>query len=347
MQNVKPLEGLRVAEMASYLSGPYATLMLADMGATVTKIEPPEGDPYRKFGARNNGVGVIWQIVNRDKTLDTIDLKQPEGLARFLDVVRASDVLVLNQRRKALERMGLTADVLREANPDLLVAYVTGYGNDGPMTERPAYDAILQGMTGSVHYQMPGQQVQASPYFLVDKVTAAYVAQAIVAALYGKKNGSRILELDLSMLHIATYFNFPDLMYQTAHVGQEKSWRAPQSVIFATRDGHLILSPVTGRQLSATLDALGLSEHKDAFKAMADKDAMLSGFFKLVRARLLEGNSNDWLKRLEEHDVPCGPVLTAEALLENEQIRANEVIEERDTAWGRMRRVTYPARFWS
>lgn len=345
MGDIKPLKGIRIAEMSSYLSGPYATAMLADMGALITKIEPPGGDPYRKFGLRHEGVGIIWQIVNAAKELRTIDLKSGEGLAQFLEIIKQNDVLVLNQRRSALERVGLTVDAIRQANPNVLIVYITGYGDQGPMSEQPAFDAILQGLTGSIYYQMPGQDTEASPYFLVDKITAVYVAQAIIAALYANSTGQTVREINLSMLHIATYFNFPDLMYQVAPIGYEKKWCAPQSVVFATADGHIVLSPVSGKQLSATLDSLGLSDHKSRLKDISDTNAMLAEFFRLVRDRLLTDSSQSWLTRLIENDVPCGPVLNAEQLMQHEQVKANGMIEIQESAWGELRKVAYPARF--
>ena len=146
-----PLAGLKVLELGQYIAGPFATRLLADLGAEVIKVEPPEGDPIRGWGSRHNGHPVWFSIHGRNKLSVTLDLKSAAGRARMLKLAARADALVENYRPGYLERIGLGPAALHEANPRLVIARVSGYGQDGPYRDKPAFGAIGEAMGGLRH----------------------------------------------------------------------------------------------------------------------------------------------------------------------------------------------------
>ncbi|MCU0985257.1 MAG: CoA transferase, partial [Acetobacteraceae bacterium] len=143
-----PLAGLRVVELGHYIAGPFCTRVLADLGAEVVKLEPPGGDPFRGWGAAIDGNSVWWSIHGRNKLCAEVDLKRAEGREAVMRLARRADVLVENLRPGALEKLGLGPDVLQAENPRLVVARISGYGQDGPYRDKPAFGAIGEAMGG-------------------------------------------------------------------------------------------------------------------------------------------------------------------------------------------------------
>jgi crotonobetainyl-CoA:carnitine CoA-transferase CaiB-like acyl-CoA transferase len=147
---MRPLDGVKVVEAASYVTGPFAALALADLGATVVKVEPPRGDPMRRFGIRHQGVGLGFAAVNRNKTSVTLDLKTEAGLDGLHELLGTADVFITNWRPAVAARLGLTPDAVRERHPQLVWIRLSGYGQDGPLADFPAFDGIVQARSGIV-----------------------------------------------------------------------------------------------------------------------------------------------------------------------------------------------------
>lgn len=185
-----PLAGLRVVELGHYIAGPFASRMLADLGAEVIKVEPPEGDPHRGWGARLNGHALWFSIHGRNKLSVTADLKSEEGRNRVLALCDRADALVENFRPGYLERIGLGPDVLRARNPRLVIARVSGYGQDGPYRDKPAFGAIGEAMGGLRHLTAdPGQTDLPPPrcgVSISDDLAGLYAALAVVSACWGR-----------------------------------------------------------------------------------------------------------------------------------------------------------------
>jgi formyl-CoA transferase len=200
-----PLAGLKVLELGHYIAGPFATRLLADMGAEVIKVEPPEGDPIRGWGSRHNGHAVWFSIHGRNKLSVTLDLKSAEGRARILALAARADALVENFRPGYLERIGLGPEVLHAANPRLVIARVSGYGQDGPYRDKPAFGAIGEAMGGLRHLTAtPGVTDHAPPrcgVSISDDLAGMYAAMAVVSACWGIKGDpagrGRIIDVDL------------------------------------------------------------------------------------------------------------------------------------------------------
>jgi formyl-CoA transferase len=199
-----PLTGLRIVELGHYIAAPFATRLLADLGAEVIKVEPPDGDPVRGWGSKVEGHAVWFSVHGRNKLSVTLDLKTAEGRSRALALARRADALVENFRPGYLERIGLGPEVLHAANPDLIIARISGYGQDGPYRDRPAFGAIGEAMGGLRHLTAnPGQSELPPPrcgISISDDLAGMYAAMALVSACWGRDRGNhrgRTIDVDL------------------------------------------------------------------------------------------------------------------------------------------------------
>src|SRR5262245_10327320 len=147
-----PLHGIRVVELASFMAVPFGTMMLSDLGAEVVKVEPPKGDPFRRFGKNDRGVSPVFVSSNRGKRSIVLDLKEASGCDGFRELLQTADILVSSFRPTVLTRLGLDDALLAAANPRLIRLYLTGYG-DGPLSDAPAFDVIIQARTGYTEMQ--------------------------------------------------------------------------------------------------------------------------------------------------------------------------------------------------
>ena len=199
-----PLAGLKVVELGHYIAAPFCTRLLADLGAEVIKVEPPEGDPFRSWGAQKDGHSVWFSVHGRNKLSVTLDLKSAEGQRRVQALCKRADAVVENFRPGYLERIGLGPAVLHAENPGLIIARISGYGQDGPYRDKPAFGAIGEAMGGLRHLTAnPGQTEHPPPrcgVSISDDLAGMYAALALVAACWGREKGNhqgRILDLDL------------------------------------------------------------------------------------------------------------------------------------------------------
>lgn len=200
-----PLNGLRIIELGHYIAAPFATRLLADLGAEIIKVEPPEGDPVRGWGSNVDGHAVWFSVHGRNKLSVTLDLKSAEGREKILALAARSDALVENFRPGYLERIGLGPDVLHQANPQLVIARISGYGQDGPYRDKPAFGAIGEAMGGLRHLTAhPGQTDLPPPrcgVSISDDLAGMYGALGLVSACWGIKGNpaakGRIIDVDL------------------------------------------------------------------------------------------------------------------------------------------------------
>jgi crotonobetainyl-CoA:carnitine CoA-transferase CaiB-like acyl-CoA transferase len=336
-----------VVEVANYMSGPFAGQVLADMGADVLKVEPPRGDPYRRFGPVDDQGGVMFRTVNRGKACTALDLKSDEGVAelhRFLDT---ADVLLTNWRPRVAPALGLDDESVKLRWPQLVWIRVSGYGQDGPSADDPAFDSVIQALSGLALTIDPSEPTLL-PMYLVDKVTAYTVAQAALAGLVQRIGTQRGTIVDVSMLDSISYFNFPDVYagYQSGAAEPdgrvERHLRANRPL--PTSDGAIVISPVSGKQLKAALVAAGLPENVEVIRAIVDPTDMASAFYEQVAGALRSGSTEHWLKKMAEADVPAAPVLTVGEHLTDPQAVHNQIYAEPDGS-RHMREPRYPALF--
>lgn len=208
-----PLDGIRIIDLSAVVSGPMASMVLADQGADVIKVEPPGwGDGIRFLGASNNGVGAMFSMINRNKRSIAVNWKHPDGVAIIHQLVATADVLLQNYRPGKLDRASLGFDDLHAINPNLIYASINGVGETGPHAGQKVYDYVIQGLSGATDTRMTGERAMFRT-IVYDKVTALTAAQGITAALLARERGAGGQHVRLSMLDAGLQFNWPDLMW--------------------------------------------------------------------------------------------------------------------------------------
>jgi crotonobetainyl-CoA:carnitine CoA-transferase CaiB-like acyl-CoA transferase len=346
---MRPLEGVRVVEAGSYVLAPFASLQLADLGADVIKIEPPNGgDPFRRFGQRHNGTGLIFANCNRNKRSEFLDLKSDVGAARFRELLASADVLISNWRPAVAERLGFSSDMVRATFPRLIWVRVSGFGQSGPLSDLPAFDSILQARSGYAA-RAEGPPVLANGY-LADKIAGTLAAEAALAALFKRERASTAGAIvDVSMLDAMAYFDSPDLL--AGDVIEDHQYPAVLRHLSATRpvktlDGWMVVSPVSGRQLAATVRATGHGEWVEELRSIEDAATMTKALFSRLDTVLPTKTTIEWERVFAEVDVPASAVLDVAGHLADPQVVHNEMYHvSDDPTLGRIRRARHAALF--
>jgi formyl-CoA transferase len=342
---VKPLEGVVVVETAGYLSGPYAGMILADLGAEVIKVEPPSGDSFRRFG--NEQFSPQFATCNRGKRSVVADLKSEEGVATVLDLVDGADIFLANWRPDVAARLGLGDDALAARNPRLIRLWITGWGTDGPIASVPAFDAVVQARSALVDASSRDGVLEMVPGYPIDKSTAMFGVQSVLAALYQRERTGTGERVDLAMLDVTAYFQFPDLMTSRVFVDDEPadahSWSATNMRTLPASDGAFVIAPVSGRQLKGACKAVGHPEWTD--EVFANSGRAMNTILRLFPDVTVAETRATWVDRFAAEDVPVGMCLTIDEHLVDPQVLHNDIyaVEE----WpgvGPVRTVRYPAR---
>jgi crotonobetainyl-CoA:carnitine CoA-transferase CaiB-like acyl-CoA transferase len=348
-----PLEGIRVVDVSAILAGPLATMMLADQGADVIKIEPPGiGDLMRLSPFRRGGMGAFFASGNRGKRSAAIDLRMPKGREILLELVKRADVFVQNFRPGACERLGIGEADLRKVRPDLIYVSVSGFGETGPYSDRRVYDPILQGLTGHVAIQKnPDVPIpDLIRHVVVDKASAYTVAQAITAALFARERGAGGQHVRVAMIDVALAFLWPDGMMAHTLVGPDVQ---PGPTLYElyrlteTADGHLIYFAASDSEMHGVFRALNRSELCDdprfqVFERAKNAEALGQILYDEFR----KWPTREILERMIAEDVPVGPVNTLEEVMQDPQVLHNEsVFELEHPTVGRIRQAKPAARF--
>ncbi|SFI55293.1 CaiB/BaiF CoA transferase family protein [Jannaschia pohangensis] len=331
-----PLAGITILDLTNVLAGPFACHQLAHLGATVTKVEMPEGgDLARQLGQDEalsaRGMGISFLAPNAGKRSLTLNLKTAEGRAVLLRLVRKADVLVENFRPGVMDRLGVGADVLRAANPALIYCAISGFGQSGPLADRPAYDQIVQGMSGAM--AITGDAAcapQRAGWPVSDTVGGLTAAMAISAALNQRPRGCVI---DVSMLDslLATMgwavSNWLVGGVRPVPAGNENLTSAP-SAAYACADGPLNIAANKQDQWEALARHLGLATLIDdpRFVTRADRKANRSALNAALGAVLATRPAETWETELNAIGVPAGRILSVEAALDHPQVKGRDQI---------------------
>lgn len=345
------LDGIRILDLTAMITGPMATMILADQGAEVVKIEPPGiGDVMRYLGSNSRGISAMYASCNRNKQSVVVNLASDEGKAIIRELASEADVFIQNFRPGVIERLGLGADVLRANHPELVYASLNAFGEAGPYANRPAFDHILQGMTGAAYVQRADEPEYMRQAW-VDKATAVNAAQAITAALLARERGAGGQHLRISMLDVGLAFLWPDGHSDTMLMEDDAVRLPPIANTYRpapTSDGAVTIAAVTEDQRTNLLIAMeqpellvdprfstpeAFLENLDAFREAANKVGS-----KLTSAEVIE--------RLHEADVPCGPILRPEEVCDFPQVVASgAIVDSEHPVMGRIRQPRPPARF--
>ncbi len=348
----RPLRGIRVVDVTAMITGPFATMMLADQGAEVIKIEPPGfGDFIRYVGSNRGGVSSMFASCNRGKRSIVLDLGKDEGRDVARELAADADVFIQNFRPGVIDRLGLGEPELRRGNPGLVYASLCAFGEAGPFADKPAYDHILQGMIGAAYIQS-----EDTPQYMrqawVDKTTALTAAQAITAALFERERGGSGQHVKLSMLDAGLAFLWPDGHPNTMLLEEEGTQRLPgiasTYVPVETKDGFATVAAVTGQQTEMLLIATDRADllADPRFATPEARLTHLSEFREALGEVGLEFTAAELVERLQAADVPVGPILRPEEIPAFEQTAANETfVESEHPQLGRIREPRPAARF--
>ncbi|HEY4173752.1 MAG TPA: CoA transferase [Rhodopila sp.] len=346
-----PLEGIRVIDLTTVVSGPVSTAILADQGADVIKIEPPTGDIARRT-AGDGQFTAMFIACNRGKRSVSLDLKQPAALEALRRLIATADVLVQNFRPGTMERLGLAEPTMRAANPGLVYVSISGVGDTGPYVKKRVYDPIIQSLSGFADVQ--ADQETGRPKMIrtivADKTTAVYAAQAICAALVARGRTGQGQHIRLSMLDTMVGFLWPEAMSQYAVVGRENAPQpAPRpDLIFQTQDGYITVGSLSDSEWRGLCQVINHPEWIDdpRFRTPGARSMNAAERLRLVGEILATGHIQDWLDRLDAAEVPCAPVLRRADVMHNVQVINNALIEEIDQpTLGRVRQARPAARF--
>ncbi|MGE0416297.1 MAG: CaiB/BaiF CoA transferase family protein [Acetobacteraceae bacterium] len=349
-----PLHGYRIVDLTSMISGPLATMILADQGADVIKVENPDGgDHTRAANNRRAGFSASFLNNNRNKRSLALDLKQPAAHAALLRLVATADVFVQNFRPGVAERMGLGEDALRAIKPDLIYVSISGFGETGPYAGKPVYDPLVQAMSGLATIQAGSDQERPRLVRTIvpDKMTAITASQAMTAALLARERTGKGQHVHLSMLEAVIAFLWASDMGSQTFVGNEFPQQEAASfidLIYATATGHISAAVQTNKEWQALTRALEKPEWLEdpRFLTPALRQQNINERLSLTQEVLLTRSAEEWLERLAREGVPCAPVLTRSAMIQDPQVRATGIVVESDheTA-GTLRQARPAARF--
>ncbi|MEH2512760.1 crotonobetainyl-CoA:carnitine CoA-transferase CaiB-like acyl-CoA transferase [Nitrobacteraceae bacterium AZCC 1564] len=351
-----PLKGVRVLDLTGVVSGPFATMFLADQGADVLKIEPIGGDITRRSRAPIDKAGefsALFISSNRGKRSLSVDMKTDAGREVLTKLVAQSDVLVQNFRPGTMERLGLGAEELRKKHPRLIYVSISGVGDSGPYVKKRVYDPIVQGLSGFADIQ--SQPITNRPQMIrtivADKTTAVFTAQAVAAALYAREKTGQGDHIQVAMLDTMISYLWPEGMMQYTVVGAEETTMDPNDrpdLVFKTLDGYITAGTISDSEWQGFCKATG-----DPELAKDERFATPGGRFIYAKARINKmqeyiglRTTAEWLERLDANDVPCAPILRRGEIIHNEQVIARGLIQEFDQpSVGRVRQPKPAARF--
>ena len=331
----RPLDGVRVIDLSRVMSGPFCTAMLADLGAEVIKIEMPGvGEDSRHLGPFQDGESAYFMLLNRGKKSMTLNLKSDRGRAILHELVAQSDVLIENFRPGVAARLGIDYDSLKLANPRLVYASISGFGQDGPLAGRPAYDLVVQAMSGLMDVTgARGGPPTAIGESFADVCAGMFAAWGISTALFDRERTGRGRHLDIAMLDSMVS------MMLTVFGLQPYSDRAPKRVgsrhpvtypvdVFEAKDGHVVMVVISDRAFRAFGKAIGRPDLADdpRFLTNADRNANEDALKAIIEDWMAARNSGDIVAAMDEAGIPAAPVLSVADVADSEHIAHRDMI---------------------
>lgn len=334
---MKPLEGLLVVDFSQFLSGPSASLRLADLGARVIKIERPgKGDLCRQLYISNlclDGDSTLFHSINRNKQSFAADLKNPEHMTQLRKLLMRADVMLQNFRPGVMEKVGLGYEAVREINPRLVYGEVTGYGTDGPWRDKPGQDLLVQSLSGLPYLNGDADQPPV-PFGLAvaDMMAGAHLVQGVLAALLRRSVTGKGAHIEVSLLEsildlqfevLTTYLNDGGKAPVRSSVNNAHAYLGAPYGIYSTADGYLALAMGSIVALGQLLDCPALATYTDPAQLFDQRDEIKS----ILVHHLKTHTTAHWLSILEPADIWCADVLTWDRLFDHEAFRALDMVQ--------------------
>jgi crotonobetainyl-CoA:carnitine CoA-transferase CaiB-like acyl-CoA transferase len=345
----RPLTGVRVLDLTQFLSGPYATQILADLGAEIIKLEPPQGDPIRAVPPHFIGEDSAYYVcINRNKRCVAVDMKLEAGRALVKRLALASDIVMENFRPGVLDRLGLSADELRGEKPSLIWCSISGFGQDGPYRNKPAYDMIVQALSGgmSLTGETGGAPVRAG-IPIGDIAAGLYASVAVLAALNRRHQNGKGETIDISMLDCqAALLSYQAAYYLHSGVVPGRQGRGHESIptyrSFEAKDGiHIVITANTERMWQGLARALGHEQWlaDPRFTTNVERLANKQALWPLLEEAFRTRNADEWIPILEREEIPVGVVNTLDRVMKDPQILHRNMVLDLESDDGRHARV--------
>ena len=349
------LTGIRVVDLTSVIMGPFATAQLGALGADVIKVEPPSGEAVRHIAPMKSPMmGAGYLNANRNKRSVALNLKDPGGRAALEKILGTADVLVTNMRRKAAERLSLDPETVQNAHPNLIHCAAIGFGRGGPYENDAAYDDVVQALSGfaSVNANAAGEP-RFVPQIIVDKLTAMFVVEAVLTALFHRERTGKAEQIEVPMMETASYFLMTEHLQGSSHqppIGPPGYVRLlnPYRRPYPTKDGFVAVLPYNDKQWEAMLPLIGREDvlQEDWFQTVTERSKRVSDMYAMVDAAMPTKTTAEWLALFREADIPCGAVNTLDSLFEDPHLNATGVFQgHKHPSEGPLKFLRHPVRF--
>ncbi|UYO95141.1 CaiB/BaiF CoA transferase family protein [Pollutimonas sp. M17] len=332
-----PLDGIRILDLSSVVMGPYATQILGDLGADVIKVESPSGDNMRAVGPmRNPGMGAIYLHLNRNKRSAALDLKTADGREACLELARTADVLLYNTRPQAMARLGLDYDAVAQANPRIVYVGAYGFGNRGPYAGKPAYDDLIQGMTGiPALYQLnSGDVPRYAPLTLADRAVGMHVAIAMLAGVLRARASGQGQAIEIPMFEAMAQLVLGDhLGGQTFEPPAGPTGYARLLVHhrrpYATANGYISVLIYNDKHWSRFFQLIGRPDLQadPRFITHTARARHIDEAYSLVAGILADNTSEYWLQALGKADIPAAPLYSVDDLIDDPHLRQVDMLQ--------------------
>lgn len=351
-----PLDGYRIIDLTTMVSGPLATSILGDQGADVIKVEVPGiGDHTRSVGNKQNGMSSSFLNINRSKRSVTLNLKDERGKTALKKIAATADVVVQNFRPGVVERLGIGFDDIKAVAPNIVYVSISGFGERGPWAGRPVYDPIIQALSGLTTIQAgsDSERPRLVRTIVPDKLTAVVASQAVTAALLARAKSGEGQHVRVSMLDAVMNFLWGSDMNGLTFPDQTIKAQAAASfidLIYETADGFMTVSTMGNKEWTALTRAFDEPEllEDPRFKTAALRDKNVNERLQLIQDRLIKRTTAEWIEVFEREGVPCAPALTRAEAIDHPQVVASEiVVEKQHPIAGRVRQARTAARFES
>lgn len=338
LESIRPLDPVIILDLTHVLSGPYCTMLLADLGARVIKVEPPGGESTRTLFADDpkhslHGMGAYFLTLNRNKESVCIDLKSEAGLLLFYELVQRADVVVTNFSPGVPGRLKINHDRLSAINPRIITCSITGFGETGPLSDRPAFDQVAQGMGGGMSITgVPGGQPLRAGIPIGDLGGGVFAAIGILAALNARHRTGRGQHVDISMLDVQiSLLNYMATMFflsgeNPGPLGNGHFLHVPYDT-YRAKDRWIIIAVIADPTWGYLVEALGIEELRNPEFLTQPGRWKSRGFISEAIANAIARETADvWLERLTRRGVPCAPVNDFEHALNHPQVRARNMV---------------------